>query len=66
MDEWLSELQCLPAGELPDWMTRVVDHFWSDRRFDIEAIDAASGADYCVLVGRAADPAILDELALPH
>ena len=61
VDEWLSELQGLPAGELPDWMTRVVDHFRSNRRFDIEVIDAASGADYYVLVGRAVDPAILDE-----
>ena len=61
VDEWLSELQGLPAGELPDWMTRVVDHFQSNGRFDIEVIDAASGADYYVLVGRAVDPAILDE-----
>ena len=61
VDVWLSELQGLPSGELPDWMTRVVDHFRSDRRFDIEVIDAASVADYYVLVGRAVDPAILDE-----
>ena len=61
VDLWLSELQGLPSSELPDWMTRVVDHFRSNRRFDIEVIDAASGANYYVLVGRAVDPAILDE-----
>ena len=61
VDLWLSELQGLPPGELPDWMTRVVGHFRSYRRFDIEVIDAASAADYYVLVGRAVDPAILDE-----
>ena len=58
---WLSELQGLPSGELPDWMTRVVDLFRAHARFDIEMIEAASVADYYVLVGRAVDPAILDE-----
>ena len=61
VDLWLSELHGLPSGELPDWMTRVVDHFRSDRRFDIEVIEAASATGYYVLVGRAVDPAILDE-----
>ena len=61
VDVWLSELQGLPSGELPDWMARVVNHFWSNGRFDIEQIKDATAADYYVLVGRAVDPAILDE-----
>ena len=69
LGRWLSELQGLPSGELPDWMTRVIDHFIGRGRddlrrspqFDIEVIAGVSGVDYYVLVGRAVDPAILDE-----
>ena len=61
VDQWLSELESLPSGTLPDWMTRVIGRLRDDDRPHIETVGPDTGTGYYVLVERAIDPAILDE-----
>ena len=58
---WISELEGLPSGTLPDWITQVIERFRRNGRFDIETVCADTGSGYYVLVERAVDPALLDE-----
>ena len=60
VNQWLSELEGLPSGTLPDWMTRVIERFRRNGRFDIETVHADTGSGYYVLVERTVDPALLD------
>ena len=61
IDQWLSELESLPLGSLPDWMIQVIGRLRQDGRFDIETVYPDEGFGYYVLVERAVDPAILEE-----
>ena len=61
IDQWLSELESLPSGTLPDWMSQVIERLRDDGRPDIETVGPDTGSGYYVLTQRAVDPAILDE-----
>ena len=59
VEAWLSAIQ--GRQSLPDWIERVVVHFVTEGRFDIETVESESEPDYYVLVGRSVDPNTLDE-----
>ena len=59
VDEWLSELEQLPSGTLPDWMTRASERLRGGG-YDLETVRPETGDSYYVLVERSVDPAILD------
>ena len=61
LNQWLSKLEGLPQGTLPDWTIQVIECLRDDGGFDIETVHPDTGSGYYVLVERSFDPALLDE-----
>lgn len=57
---WMSEVDDLQSGAIPDWMARVVKQFVELGRFEIEVVPVEGGEDYYVLVQRTVDVAVFD------
>ena len=62
VDQWLSDL---PSDRLPKWVSKAVERFTSQGRFEVELVEHDVGdnyPDYYVIVECSVDPAVLGDV----